>query len=538
MQQHKSVHTRGPMGAVSSLAPTDTGRKKALLIGIRAPADVGYPEICEAHADVYQMRKLLLERFGYNSAAISVLVDDGIPGHADPTRVNILMAIAELGREAKDGDSLFFLYSGAGFQVEYSDYRYEMAEGTAIVPLDGEKMRILDKELSAALLTPLLSGARLVAILDTEHSGSLLDLEHYRCNHVFLPWRGTEAWSPRKRALRRDALDLRLPPKTDVMTNTRTALRRGGFGLTSDASIIRPVDEVLTVHRRSIYSQIYNRPLPRLAHNEVGACACESCKPADAITSVGCYSGWRHTASSRTLLQSSPDSTPSGTFLQSSLDSTPSGTFLQSSLDSTPSGTFLQSSSDSMRQGSQSSGDSGDGATWFLPEEGRFFLDPVTSNHPYPCLDPPSSSCTGWCRDMDLQTSIIQEMTDTINVVSLASCERRQGSRYGPSILLVDFLNENDHPSLRDVLLHVSHASYSAAGRYADDHRKTCKDKIEEWRRTRSADEVRDSIRELEAEMTEMNLLRDVNEHWSRAITSSPELSSARPLDMDREWIM
>ncbi|KAJ7348107.1 ankyrin repeat-containing domain protein [Mycena albidolilacea] len=44
------------------------------------------------------------------------------------------------------------------------------------------------QELKAALVLPLPAGSQLVAILDTRHSGSLLDLNHYRCNRVFVPW--------------------------------------------------------------------------------------------------------------------------------------------------------------------------------------------------------------------------------------------------------------------------------------------------------------------------------------------------------------
>jgi hypothetical protein len=84
-----------------------TGRKKALLIGIRTVQSEAYPELEAVHEDVYKMRDLLLEmyeppfswlfsrshdgtRYDYGPTEISILADDGIPGHVQPTRANIV----------------------------------------------------------------------------------------------------------------------------------------------------------------------------------------------------------------------------------------------------------------------------------------------------------------------------------------------------------------------------------------------------------------------------------------------------------------
>lgn len=47
---------------------------------------------------------------------------------------------------------------------------------------------IRDNELRQRLVDPLPIGANLVAIFDSCHSASLLDLDHFRCNRVFVPW--------------------------------------------------------------------------------------------------------------------------------------------------------------------------------------------------------------------------------------------------------------------------------------------------------------------------------------------------------------
>ncbi|KAJ6531032.1 caspase domain-containing protein [Mycena capillaripes] len=180
-------HHGGSQCAPEEEKSSTSGRKKALLIGIR---DCGpdYAEIPTAHEDAYKMRDLLLEKYDYKPAWMSILVDDGILGHVQPTRANILLAIAELVEDVKDGDRLFFLYCGSATQIMSRSNSTEHGVDSFIVPSDGEHMRIMDNELNAALVAPLPSGAHLVAVLDASYSGTLLNLEHYRCNRVFVPW--------------------------------------------------------------------------------------------------------------------------------------------------------------------------------------------------------------------------------------------------------------------------------------------------------------------------------------------------------------
>lgn len=57
-----------------------------------------------------------------------------------------------------------------------------------IVPSDGKSSKIQDNELRRLLVDSLPSGTRLTAVFDSCHSASLLDLEHWRCNRVYVPW--------------------------------------------------------------------------------------------------------------------------------------------------------------------------------------------------------------------------------------------------------------------------------------------------------------------------------------------------------------
>ncbi|KAJ7485870.1 caspase domain-containing protein [Mycena latifolia] len=189
--------------------PIFSHRLKALLIGIRSGRGEGYPELKAAHADVEKMRGLLIDVYHYAPADICVLVDDGVDGHVQPTRDNILLAIAELVQDVRAGDHRFFHYSGHSIQVKKP--RSESEEGGKdeyLIPFDGEEMKIAGKQLHKALLKPLPVGAHLVAVLDTCHSGSLLDLPHYRCNRVHVPWinRGKRTSEDlRRRVVRRGA---------------------------------------------------------------------------------------------------------------------------------------------------------------------------------------------------------------------------------------------------------------------------------------------------------------------------------------------
>ncbi|KAJ7891831.1 caspase domain-containing protein [Mycena olivaceomarginata] len=154
---------------------------KALLIGIRGTetASEEYRELRGPHKDVANMRDLLIKCYNYLEDDITVLVDDGIPGNAQPTRDNILKAIDDLVKGAKEGDRFCFHYCGHSIQDGMDE---------CLVPSDGADKHIVDNELNAALVMPLPAGCQLVAILDTCHSGTLLDLKHHWCNRVAVPW--------------------------------------------------------------------------------------------------------------------------------------------------------------------------------------------------------------------------------------------------------------------------------------------------------------------------------------------------------------
>ncbi|KAF8217787.1 caspase domain-containing protein [Mycena galopus ATCC 62051] len=200
-----------------------TSNKKALLIGIRTYEN---PEIKGAHDDVYKMRDLLLDHYEYTSSEITILVDDRNDGHVQPTRNNILAAIYEFVKDVKGGDQLCFYYCGQSTQIPARSTNEEDGMDECLVPLDGLQMRIVNNELHHTLVRPLPAGSQLVAILDTCHSGSLLDLKHRRCNNVYVPWvwrgrRNTE--EIRSRIVRRGAQVMTLSQTTGPALQTHNA---------------------------------------------------------------------------------------------------------------------------------------------------------------------------------------------------------------------------------------------------------------------------------------------------------------------------
>lgn len=163
--------------------------KKALLIGIQY-ATSGSKPLIGPHKDVLDMKRVLMERYGYEERNITMLMDNGDP-KIEPTRRNIMIKIKELVAGAQAGDHFFFHYAGHGMQMENKDNSEEDGKDEYIVPLPGSNSSdfyIRDNELHKYLVHDLPPGCTLVAIFDACHSASLLDLDHYRCNRVYTPW--------------------------------------------------------------------------------------------------------------------------------------------------------------------------------------------------------------------------------------------------------------------------------------------------------------------------------------------------------------
>ncbi|KAJ7213174.1 caspase domain-containing protein [Mycena pura] len=544
---------------LSSIPLTCAGRKHALLIGIGA-CD-GYPALRGAHGDVRKMRALLLDVYGYTPDVITVLLDDGVPGHTQPTRANILAAIADLVRDVQAGDHLVFHYCGHSMQVENRTNSEEDGMDECLLPLDGEENKIVDnvraspsppsttaddapsqqtQELHEALVKPLPAGAHLVAVLDTCHSGSLLDLKHYRCNRVPVPWmwrgkRDSEEIRSQIASVRRDARFVTVSQSVEVAPLPPIA----GEPAPARASIAR---------RCSVISVQCESPSASPAPSRAPSGAAPALSPlAGGATARGRLARIRGRRSRTASLPGAPAPEPA-----------PPGKENQS-----------QRARPSLALKNM---------PWILPEEEAVRCDSPVAQFP----------CTGWCRERvgrgygygnDCAAAVVAEEVEEdrvkADVISLASCKDSQQAweADGKSMTssLVDMLRENPNRTLKDVLVNISFAAYSMAQTRhaaAKKFKRERKSYIAYLRELLARLERRKEARTPDAPpaprpaanaprtgraralSTPVRSLTDqiakvvkAKEKWEAVASDmdsvqNPELASPRPLDMNRIWRM
>ncbi|KZV52476.1 metacaspase-1-like [Dorcoceras hygrometricum] len=134
-------------------------------------------ELRGATQDLKNMKSLLVEQFSFPTDSILVLAED--ESHCSPTRKNIEAAFKWLMRGIQQGDSLVFYFSGHGLRQR--DLHGDEIDGydETICPVDFKtKGMILDNYINDAIIKPLISGVTLHAIVDSCHSGTVLDLPH------------------------------------------------------------------------------------------------------------------------------------------------------------------------------------------------------------------------------------------------------------------------------------------------------------------------------------------------------------------------
>ncbi|KAJ7618640.1 peptidase C14, caspase domain-containing protein [Roridomyces roridus] len=214
--------------------PEKHPKRKALLIGISYQGSISETPLKGPHADVGRMHELLVDTYGYAVGDIVVLLDDGGAG-VQPTMFNILHAIDELVLGAKKGDRFFFHYSGHTTQIVSKSKSEEDEMDECLVPSD-EANIIRDNELRRHLVEPLPVGSSLVAVLDSCHSATLLDLDHFRCNRVYVPWisKGKRKSDERRNA---NVRSLALPPTPPSPPSSSPVVTRSNTMLTTSTSI-------------------------------------------------------------------------------------------------------------------------------------------------------------------------------------------------------------------------------------------------------------------------------------------------------------
>ncbi|CAL4939734.1 unnamed protein product [Urochloa decumbens] len=157
--------------------PKVRGKKRALLVGV---SYTGTPhELRGTVNDVKEMRRILVDKFGYPSGCILELTEMERDLSRVPTRQNLLRAMRWLVDGCASGDSLVFHFAGHG--VQHVDLKGDEVDGynEALCPVDFRRSgNILDDEINETLVRPVGRGVKLHAIVDTCHSGTILDLPY------------------------------------------------------------------------------------------------------------------------------------------------------------------------------------------------------------------------------------------------------------------------------------------------------------------------------------------------------------------------
>ncbi|KAF7296480.1 Metacaspase pca1 [Mycena chlorophos] len=494
----RPAQTSPPWLAASFLHPDATRkpRKRALLIGIRGSLGSDYPELKSAHSDVKKMRSLLMKSYGYKAHEITVLIDDGIASHAQPTGADILDAIDELVKDTQPGDRLYFHYSGHSTQVKTeSKWAEEDDMDEYIVPCDGEDSKIVDDILHARLVAPLPEESSLVAVLDTCHSGSLLDLKHNRCNRIYVPWQWRGHHKPEEVGVR-----YRM-----VRANGRYASPVGSDPVQTPAHAAQTAAAAkrASVRRNIRRSAIYDYTDPIPGPSRVSTATSFSSIASQVKRAVPCLPRIQtHDLEEKAALNEKR----------------------------------------------------------FSPT--RVFFDVEDEMGAF-CESPVPVFCTGWCRPEHKHhhtQNVLDEMPVRADVMSLASCKDSQlawENANGASLTsrLVDLLRKDQNRSLEDVLSAMSWAAYDMS---FDRHEGVkCR---RQWfyesrvKFARWSDKLQPKNRgkfDAAARKLALNAIKALRPIWKeeRDIKKggepddmdefqNPELSSARPLNMQRRWMM
>ncbi|KAI0310449.1 caspase domain-containing protein [Amylostereum chailletii] len=178
-------HGRVPPTPEPRLRPP---RYKALIIGIgynKTPAEKGL-RLGGCIGDARAVEDMLVRVQNFRPSDITVMTDeeaDGIPDSTkrlEPTLDNIIYQMGKLVADAGPGDVFVFYYAGHSNQTPALVDKFEV-DGMDEYLYSSDCEMILDDEIRKVLVNPLVdTGARLTAIVDACHSGTILDLRHYR----------------------------------------------------------------------------------------------------------------------------------------------------------------------------------------------------------------------------------------------------------------------------------------------------------------------------------------------------------------------
>ncbi|KAI9021718.1 caspase domain-containing protein [Phycomyces nitens] len=153
------------------------GKKRAVIIGINYLNGGGQLSGCIN--DALNIKKFLMNFYGFRETDIVLLTDDSEDPFRMPTNHNIRKAMGEMCRDSQLNDSFFFHYSGHGGSVDDDNGDEVDGKDETICPSDYQyEGQIIDDDMYDLMVRPLCAGSRLTAVFDSCHSGTALDLPY------------------------------------------------------------------------------------------------------------------------------------------------------------------------------------------------------------------------------------------------------------------------------------------------------------------------------------------------------------------------
>ncbi len=158
--------------------------KRALLIGINYKGTKSALRGCIN--DVQNMKKVLMEKFGYEEKNIRVLTDEE---RIKPTKRNMELCIQLITHQTRPGDTVYFHYSGHGYKIRDTSGDESDGYDEVLIPLDHQRAGVItDDWLRDNLAAAIPKDSKLFCVLDCCHSGTGMDLPFtYRYNSMGKP---------------------------------------------------------------------------------------------------------------------------------------------------------------------------------------------------------------------------------------------------------------------------------------------------------------------------------------------------------------
>lgn len=160
-------------------------RHRALIISVRYRWTRAMRELKGTNNDMREMFRVLVDRLGFAPGNIRVLCEGelAVAGPeaerrvAQPTKKNIMEGLSWLVDGMREGDSGFFFFAGHGEETRDTSGDEISGFDQVIIPCDfATAGHLKDDDMHKLMVRRVPRGARMTAVVDACHAGSVLDL--------------------------------------------------------------------------------------------------------------------------------------------------------------------------------------------------------------------------------------------------------------------------------------------------------------------------------------------------------------------------